>query len=197
MKGSMDQSLGQPITKMGSGIETIGSGNADLGAIIRASSLALGEQIVNAVNAHKSETVTAIRAIHSVSVAPTGRTGTATPANPPTPTTAATGTGAADLDERVERRVAEARPSGAMAAMNEELVKISTNTEMLVQLAQERNEMFEKLLEKFDAPPDAPAGGGEGGTALNTRPRGAPNYYQWRQARYGDGPTKQYNNPGI
>jgi hypothetical protein len=99
-----------------------------------------------------------------------------------------------DLEEQIQQRIQNSRPPAAMAAANEELVRIAANSEALVQLTIEQKDLLNAILNKLDI---GKSQNNEGSTMLNTKPRATPNYYTWQQGRYGDGPTKQYVNPGT
>jgi hypothetical protein len=101
-----------------------------------------------------------------------------------------------DMDDRVAAKVGASRPPAAMQAANEELIKISANTEKLVLIADEQLSRLDEILDSLKVD-SSPAPGGEESTMLNTKPRSTPNYYTWRQGRYGDTPVKQYVNPGT
>ena len=96
--------------------------------------------------------------------------------------------GMSDLDERIERRVQNSRPPAAMTAANEELIKIAINSESLVQIATDSVEILEKILSELKTNTSS------NDTELNVKPRMKSNYYTWKQARYNDGPQKQYVN---
>jgi hypothetical protein len=101
----------------------------------------------------------------------------------------------ADLDERIEQRVQNARPTGAAAAANEELVKIAVNTDKLVMLTNKQNELLEDILGELEKEAPVESGGGEY-AASNNPIKLKPKYYKWKQARQSDGPSKQVINAG-
>jgi hypothetical protein len=197
MRGSMDTSIGTPINKMGAGINKINDKDATIGDIIRGGDKA----IVDAINAANSAIVAAIYASNVIVNVTVDKDKTTTTVNRASASAASTKGNAtsgniSDMDDRVAAKVGASRPPAAMQAANEELIKISANTEKLVLIADEQLSRLDEILDSLKVD-SSPAPGGEESTMLNTKPRSTPNYYTWRQGRYGDTPVKQYVNPGT
>jgi hypothetical protein len=198
MRGSMDTSVGAPINKMGRGISKINDQDATLGDIIRTGD----KTIVDAINSANSAIVAAIYASNVIVNVTVDKDKTTTTVNRASASSAAAIKGNAtsgnisDMDDRVAAKVGSSRPPAAMQAANEELIKISANTEKLVLIADEQLSRLDEIIESLKVD-SSPAPGGDESTMLNTKPRSTPNYYTWRQGRYGDTPVKQYVNPGT
>jgi hypothetical protein len=116
----------------------------------------------------------------------TARTGTAT-ASKNIENGTATSASMSDLDEQIERKVQNSKPPSAIAAANDELVKIAVNSDALVRLAQEQTALLEDILNKFDQSVSM-----RSDTSLETSPKSKTNYHKWPQGRYGDTAAKQY-----
>jgi hypothetical protein len=201
--GSLMSSVGKPLDKVNSGLEKTSENDLNISEVFKSSLSQFGSIISGVITSSSNAIISAINSMSTVvNVTIDGKTSTVTTKNGSendVPVGKAS-TGSIDsMDDKIAERVQSSKPSASIQLANEELIKIAINTEKLVQINQASLEKLEELVEmlNIDASQTTSSNEAASNTSLNFKSGSTPNYYTWRQGRYGDTPNKQYVNAGI